>query len=77
MKKYGNKYGNKKGIDAAHYMTASIHYLKCSTSYDVLSICHQQKMKVLLRYLAVRIAFIVMYFQYSTSDRKNQYEVAA
>lgn len=32
MKKYGNKYGNKKGIDAAHYMTASIHYLKCSTS---------------------------------------------
>jgi outer membrane protein assembly factor BamD (BamD/ComL family) len=26
------KYGNKKGIDAAHYMTASIHYLKCSTS---------------------------------------------
>lgn len=21
----------KKGIDAAHYMTASIHYLKCST----------------------------------------------
>lgn len=34
-------------------------------------------MKVLLRYLAVRIAFVVMYFQYSIVMLYKQYEVAA
>lgn len=34
-------------------------------------------MKVLLRYLAVRIAFVVMYFQYSIVMLSKQYKVAA